>query len=316
MTLRARASCVAFMASALLSTGVVRAQPADEPEVSQSAEHKLRERIEQETPELEARRERIESELKALDRKKLPKDDWARDWAGTYYTGDGLGMNVIISIAPKSGLTYTWYGCMGLYDANHGDIVEVFLDGLRVSLAIDPKLSTYKYMSERLYFVRWGKRRYLVPEAQMLNLVNNYNQGGFARNGMYDIPLWFKGQAARTPPGGSPRGRPELPEKWARLLLDKQLTLEITKVTPLPTRVVAQTVTMLTFDLEFKGGSDDGVYEGLEFHIQAGTESGSVAIDGVTESTCTGRVRFFTGGEDLPPPAVGDVVTVTEPVRD
>ena len=83
-------------------------------------------------PTVEARRKEIEKELKALDRTKLKADDWAKEWAGTYSTGDGLGMNVRIAVAPKSGITYTWHGCQGLYDANHGEIVEATKDCLTV----------------------------------------------------------------------------------------------------------------------------------------------------------------------------------------
>jgi hypothetical protein len=38
------------------------------------------------------------------------------EWAGEYYTGDGLGANISLAIAPKSGYVFEWDGCMGLYD--------------------------------------------------------------------------------------------------------------------------------------------------------------------------------------------------------
>src|SRR5689334_13040566 len=56
-----------------------------------------------------ARRQRIEAEIKSLpDQKDLAATHWARQWAGTYYVGDGTGMNVSITVAPKAGITYTW----------------------------------------------------------------------------------------------------------------------------------------------------------------------------------------------------------------
>src|SRR5690242_13014799 len=64
---------------------------------------------------VEARRKRINHEVKNL------KD---HPWAGNYYEGDGLGVNVNLSLAPKSGFSFTWYGCLGLYDLNYGPAVE------------------------------------------------------------------------------------------------------------------------------------------------------------------------------------------------
>src|SRR6267143_4128952 len=37
----------------------------------------------------------------------------AHPWAGKYYYGDGLGVNVHLSLAPKSGFVFTWNGCPG-----------------------------------------------------------------------------------------------------------------------------------------------------------------------------------------------------------
>src|SRR5262245_42900344 len=69
--------------------------------------------IEVEEPRLKARRARIVKELESLG---------TPDWAGTYYQGDGLGTNVTLVLAPEGGATYTWTGCLGLYDCNQGNI--------------------------------------------------------------------------------------------------------------------------------------------------------------------------------------------------
>jgi hypothetical protein len=65
---------------------------------------------------LETKKGLIDQELHALA---------AHPWAGRYYYGDGLGVNVALSLAPKSGFAFTWNGCLGLYDLNYGDVVEV-----------------------------------------------------------------------------------------------------------------------------------------------------------------------------------------------
>ena len=45
-------------------------------------------------------------------------------WAGEYLEGDGLGENVVLSLAPSAGIAATWHGCMGLYGSNEGEVEE------------------------------------------------------------------------------------------------------------------------------------------------------------------------------------------------
>jgi len=152
-------------------------------------------------PEIEAREIRITEEIKKLPKSELPENHWAKEWAGDYYVGDILGMNVSIMLAPKAGITYTWHGSVGLYDGNYGDIKEVIdfnndghPDGLKINWALHPTTG-YDFDSENYYFIKWVEpnrpriRRYLVPEEQMMEMVNDYNKGGFARDAMYSAPL-------------------------------------------------------------------------------------------------------------------------------
>src|ERR1043165_9014837 len=71
------------------------------------------------TPEAELaekdRRSRIEAELRTLP---------AHPWGGSYYQGDGLGVNQHIVLSPKAGFVFTWHGCLGLYDRNYGEVRE------------------------------------------------------------------------------------------------------------------------------------------------------------------------------------------------
>jgi hypothetical protein len=43
-------------------------------------------------------------------------------WAGQYYHGDGLGVNVSLTIAPEAGFAFAWHGCLGVYDRNWGSV--------------------------------------------------------------------------------------------------------------------------------------------------------------------------------------------------
>jgi hypothetical protein len=290
------------------------ADPAPPPEKRPVSEQDLHDRIEKERASLEAREKRIGAELDALDRAALKDGDWAKEWAGTYYTGDGLGMNVSISVAPKGGLAYTWHGCLGLYDANHGDIVETFPDGLKVKLAIDPSASQYRYLSLRLYFVRWGDRRYLVPEAQMTKLVNNYNEGSFARDAMYSIPRKHEKDEnvhRRTP---TPPGKPVLPPEFDKLLITAPITLKVTRVAPNPEKPVTNGVKVLQVRVDLDGGSNRAVFRGMEIAYESGFTFGTIRIDTVNETTSSGVLTIFGGdNEKLNPPAVGTELKLPRP---
>src|SRR5690349_21093382 len=45
-------------------------------------------------------------------------------WAGHYYTGDGLGVNVSLDLAPGAGYVFELHGCLGLYDRNFGAVSQ------------------------------------------------------------------------------------------------------------------------------------------------------------------------------------------------
>ncbi len=75
----------------------------------------------------------------------------------------------------------------GLYGAGQGsaDVAEVLPDGLKLKLVGDP---FNQYLSQRMYFIKWSIRRFLVSDSGMISFVNNYNQGGFFRETMFSIP--------------------------------------------------------------------------------------------------------------------------------
>src|SRR5205823_674599 len=139
----------------------------------------------------------------------------------------------------------------------------------------------YHFMSERLYFVRWGDRRYLVPQAQMQKLVDNYNQGGFARDEMYNIPKRFKDNPhERTP---TPTGAPQLPPEYAKLLLTKEVQLTVTSVKAEPARGVTGDVKVVRASVSFDAGTDQGVFKGMSFTYMDLPSSGKVEITEVDE---------------------------------
>lgn len=299
-------------------------QPPAAPDASSrdraiEAERELSHQIEIETPSREKRASQIEAEIAELRQAETDQSGWAKEWAGSYYVGDGTGMNVTILIAPKAGVTYTWRGCLGLYDANHGDIVESFPGGVRVKLAIDPARSRYRFMDSTLYFVRWGDRRYLVPESQMDELVSNYNEGSYARNSLYSAPRKFTNDAR---PHGfglepTPAGVPELPPQYARQLILKRTELSVTEAITLDSRAVGEHLQQKRWKLECKGGSAEGIYVGMVIAYPPNSGLGRFVVEEVDQNSCSGTLSSMVFHDaKFPEPAPGTILVLqgTEPV--
>ena len=277
-------------------------------------------------PAIRAQEKRIQEDLAALPQSDLPEGHWAHDWAGEYYVGDGLGMNVRIHVAPEAGITYTWHGCLGLYDGNYGEITGSFdldadgrADGLTIDWALH-KATGFAYDSKTFYFVRWkgpdGKpgRRYLVPESKMLEVVNDYNAGGFARDGMYSAPL----KRDTAEPGwrasrSAVEGVPQLPAKWSKLLLLKPVDAVVTSVSPITTGNVTIGVDVTRARVFLDKGSADGLYLGLTINLPDAPFVASLTIDKLQEHSAECEFRAFTGADrPAAPPQVGETIRVIQ----
>jgi hypothetical protein len=306
-------SLAGFVAAATIAPWAFAQAESDTPprateEVAAPNWQKAQSLIKQEEPAANERLDRIKAELAALPQAK-DAPAWAAEWAGQYYTGDGRGMNVAITLAPQSGLVYTWHGCMGLYDLNHGDIANDFDGGLQLKLAIDPSVSGYKYMSNRVYFVPWGDRHYLVPKAKLLEMVNNYNEGGFAREHMYGIPL------RREDRDKPVQGRPQLPAEYASLLRDAAIEAGVTKGEIAGRRQITKGVDAVSGRLWLDAGTQQGVYVGMEFQL-CGLLGGMVKVVEVAESSAVAELTLFPStGAEVEMPKVGDRLSTRRDIR-
>lgn len=274
--------------------------------------------LREEEPRISERSERIKRELSELgDRSQLADTDWAKEWAGEYYVGDGLGMNVRLLVAPKNGITYTWHGCLGLYDGNHGDIVESTPNYLRVKFTLPPEDSTYDMVSEKLFFVKWSDRRYLAPEAKMPTLIDDFNRGGFARQSLYSTPRRQFSSGRPEDRMQTPPGFPELPEPYASAYTKQAIPLRIAKVDETTSRF-SQTApgrdAERHWHIYFDRGSRDGITEGMHIATSMHPElDGFPYIDivDVTPTTSKGTLSCFWNPNDgLKPPTLGDTFNI------
>ncbi len=308
------AEIIATLLTVSLHAALLRAhqdRPVDEQAAESAAapvDLRDRKRMQEYGAAIEQRRGRIMAEVKALrerdEKADSPDQAWAREWAGEYYCGDGLGMNVTICIAPKAGVTYTWYGCLGLYDANQGEIVSHEEGELRTRLELDPKRSSWGFMSERLYLVRWGERHYLVSEGEMRDVCEEYGPGSDDFSRLRHAPLR---RADRDKPIG---GRPEFPPSIARALAAKDVEAAIAGIEPVPKPQglhgrVRATVTI-------SAGDAAGVYPWMQFRPAEapGTAPWIITIDSVTDETATGELVMSPGADPATElPKLGQRVT-------
>ena len=128
-------------------------------------------------------------------------------WAGEYYEGDGLGANIRISLAPDAGVAATWHGCLGLYGANRGKIVIGPDGGLRFDYQ-RPNAQGFAGFPDAMLPVRWGARRYMIPDSKRMAFVNAINHGYEPREQMHGMFLLVEGDE-KTKVDGLPALPPE-----------------------------------------------------------------------------------------------------------
>lgn len=97
-------------------------------------------------------------------------------WAADYYEGDGLGANIRLSIAPRTGVAATWHGCLGLYGANLGAVFPEQGGALRLDFE-QPNAARFGGFPDRLVPVQWGARRYLIKPGETTDFVAAIQSG-------------------------------------------------------------------------------------------------------------------------------------------
>ncbi|HEV2608056.1 MAG TPA: hypothetical protein VGT79_08740 [Xanthomonadaceae bacterium] len=179
------------------------------------------------------------------DLKRSPKEAWA----GDYYQGDGLGMNVRMLVSPV-GVTTTWHGCLGLYGANEGSI-RVDADNSLHFAFNKPNEDKFGGFPDQVIPVRWGERRYLIPPDRMKDFVEAINEGFEPRPRSWGRFLLVQGDEKKPV-----AGLPSLPEPYLHKIRDKAVTARIVDMKRLPDR---------TKDYEGTGMCDK-VYR-LDLHV-------------------------------------------------
>lgn len=218
------------------------------------------------------RETRINKELEKLNN---------HEWAGEYYFGDGLGVNVTLRIAPKSGFVFTWTGCLGLYDLNYGD-VELKDGKVKLLLTHPNERKGFQGTGEEFIPVKWGERHYLIPSDEMLEFVNAVNGGFEPCSFMCARFLLRDGDRKKNV-----NGKPNIPNEYVKYLLKEPIR---TTVTSVGDNIVVKEIKnkdwqYRTTKVILGAGSKQGVWVGMEFHVYSPREvSETVKVTKVGET--------------------------------
>jgi hypothetical protein len=241
----------------------------------------------------------------AAEAKSLP--DHA--WAGRYYTGDGLGMNVSLMVAPQSGFLWYWTGCLGMYGLNHGG-VSVNDRGQLVLQPVKTGAEQGMGVGSVYWPVQWGDHRFLVEEGAEQQFADLILSG---RRGLEMLPPGvFHGERDDA---SAPRGAPVVPEEMARMLTPEPIEAHIVGV-----RISQQLDTLprvrRTYVTLDKGRADgvraDGwlVGNASVFFPASGTAFERLKISDVEEHLSHGWLeQVLESDKHRPPPFIGQAVT-------
>jgi hypothetical protein len=180
------------------------------------------------------------------------------DWAGEYYYGDGLGVNVSLALAPESGFVFRWDGCLGLYDLNYGGVV--FTNGVVKLLFRYPNdRKGLQVIAPELLPVRWGERHYLIPADSVVKFTNAINAG------TEPSPWGHSGEflLERGDEKKKIDGQPNLPDKYLSYILTEPIKTRISSVDETHVQK-SRRITSITLD----AGSANGLRQGMELYVQ------------------------------------------------
>src|SRR6266849_1218950 len=232
----------------------------------------------------ETKKQEIVHELKTLK---------AHAWAGKYHYGDGLGVNVDLSLAPGSGFVFTWHGCLGLYDLNYGGVEEA--DG-RVRLI-------FKYPNDREGFqgvapeiipVVWGERHYLIPADGVVEFANAIN-AGFATSRTVSRRFRLRNGDEHT----AVHGQQNIHAAYSAYLITQPIKAEITSIKERRIENSARIITVV-----LNAGGAQGVRKGMEFYVYSPSNIfESARVTRVDSSQSEARIIQYEADEKYGRPA-------------
>lgn len=148
---------------------------------------------------------------------------------GSYYFGDGLGVNCTLGISGDHRFQFQWQGCLGVYDTNSGSW-EMQGDVLVCKPEHPNKQQGFAGMNLRFIPVQWGKRYYLVEENEMPGFCAGAASGSIPNTldpHGHDYVQW--GRTAKPPPV---QGKPLLPTRYQTFYTQGAIQAKVISIDP------------------------------------------------------------------------------------
>ncbi len=255
------------------------------PKISTSAEGTAK-RSEGAASTAHSLREQIASESKALHH---------HPWAGEYYEGDGLGVNVSFDLAPKSGFVFEWHGCGGLYDRNYGS-VEWTNNCVHLTFTFENTRQGFQGIAPDLIPITWGDRQYLVPADDVIGFCNRVNDGSEPRGNIHGFYLLRMGDEEKPV-----SGFPSVSKEFQPYLVSKPIAAEIISVGSYRTRPSVADWKFKDTTVVLNAGARQGLQAGMELHVvEPANNVESVRITKV-EDNQSEAIMTQMGEDDLGP---------------
>ena len=137
--------------------------------------------------------------------------------AGSYYYGDGLGMNFSLVVKPEGRFSFIWRGCLGVYGKNEGG-AKVVNDHLILTPEQPNESRGIRRIPTDLVPVRWGERFYLVPKEAGKGFCYEVNKDREPRSNPHGDYYLREGDW-----GKKVTGLPNVPKEWESLLQQKPI---------------------------------------------------------------------------------------------
>ncbi len=249
------------------------------------------------SPETERRNAAIEEELKNL--KNHP-------WAGEYVFGRDVGTRRYLRLAPRAGFTFFSGGCViGSYFLDYGS-VEWAGGKILLHPATKPLGDESSFERFRVFYpVKWGDRRYLIGEDEMVDFINRINQGYEPCEEMFCTRFFIRADDKKKKVSGNP----DIPVQFQSYLLKKPIRATIIAVGKSETTRDEDLEDTLFRDTEItlNVGSAQGVWKGMEFLRSGQGSSVSAVVTKVELNSCTAIItdRIFKDEKPPPPPTLG-----------
>lgn len=209
---------------------------------------------------------------------------WSKEWVGTYYTHSPMKHGARFVLGPDD-LKIESRPSLKKYEAEYVRDISKWSDGVLMLGGGDPVPSRMvEIVFHRLYLVRWGDRRYAVPDSQIASFVEQVRTRAGSITKVTDTRPADTAEGGRLDPFESnvgpllddtlvhgedvlkpAFGQPEVPGGWAAFLHHEPVFARITRVVAAENAADVSTPNATSsFDVTINAGSDTLVFVGQE----------------------------------------------------